>query len=273
MICADRLGIRIGRRWLLQDVSLTLQPGTLTAVLGPNGAGKTTLLRALNGELTPDAGTVTLDGAPIRTLPGRILARRRAVLSQGSGLAFGLTVEEVVALGRLPHAGTQSAREDHAALAAVRGDFGLAGLWTRPFPTLSGGERQRVQLARAAAQLWRPDGDQHGQLLFLDEPAAALDLAQQARALRFAQDAAARGAIASAVLHDLEPCGAVGSRRWWCPDRARARHRAPDAVLTEQVLAECYGTRVERVVRTDGPDVFLPAWCPVPEVRHPSWRT
>ena len=255
MMQAHEAGTRAGGRWLLRGVSLSLPPGTLTAVLGPNGAGKTTLLRLLNGQV-PDAGRVTLDGTDIAAIPGLALARRRAVLSQDHSLAFGLTVADVVALGRLPHRATPAEREDRRALDAVREDFGLEALWSRQFPTLSGGERQRTQLARAAAQLWRPDGDQHGQILFLDEPAAALDLAQQGRALRFAARMAARGAIVLAVLHDPNHAARADQVVLLRDGTVLASGMAAD-VLTEDRLGACYGVAVERIERADGPAVFL----------------
>ncbi|MEJ0017169.1 MAG: heme ABC transporter ATP-binding protein [Acetobacteraceae bacterium] len=256
MIQADRIGVRIGARHLLDGVSLCLEPGTLTAVLGRNGAGKTTLLRAMTGDLAPDTGTVLLDGMRLHALAPRDLARRRAVLSQHHGLAFGLSVADVVALGRLPHRGTAAARHDRDALAAVCAAFELEALWQRAYPTLSGGERQRVHLARAAAQLWRPGGDHAGQALFLDEPAAALDLAQQRFALRFARDMARRGTMVMAVLHDPNHA-ADADQVVMLRDGQVAAIGEAAAVLTAANIAHCFGVTVETVERADGRRVFV----------------
>jgi len=256
MIVADGVGVHAGGRWLLGDVSMRLSPGTFTAVLGRNGAGKTTLLRVLTGDLPANAGSVALDDRPMHSFAPRALARRRAVLSQQPSLAFGLSVGDVVALGRLPHRGTPAMRDDRAALAAVREAFALAAFWERPYPTLSGGERQRTQLARAAAQLWRPDGVQEGQALFLDEPAAALDLAQQRVALGFAGDMRQHGAAVLAVVHD--PNHAVAADQVvMLRDGKVMAIGAPEAVLTEANLAECFGVIVEAVARADGRRVFV----------------
>ncbi len=256
MIAAQNLRVRVGRHVLLDDVSLRLAPGTLTAVLGANGAGKTTLLRALAGEQPPDGGSVCLDGTPIGTLDPRVLARRRAVLSQRGSLAFGLTVADVVALGRLPHRATPAQRDDRAALAAVRDDFSLAALWDRAYPTLSGGERQRTQLARAAAQLWHRDGDQSGQALFLDEPAAALDLAQQRTALAFAAGMAARGAVVLAVLHDPNQAARADQVVLLRAGILQAAGPTRD-VLTPAGLAACLDVEIECLVRADGGSAFV----------------
>ena len=256
MIVAEGLGVRAGGRMLLQGVGLCLAPGSFTAVLGPNGAGKTTLLRALSGEQAADAGRVAFAGRPVREWGTLALARRRAVLAQHSDLAFGLAVGDVVALGRLPHAGTPAARDDGDACRAACAVFGLGPLWTRAFPTLSGGERQRVQIARAAVQLWRRDGDHAGQALFLDEPAAALDLARQQEAIRFAHAMARAGATVLAVLH--EPNLAVGADRVVLMRDGRVMAAGPAAdVLTAGWLRECLGVEVEAVARRAGGTGFL----------------
>jgi iron complex transport system ATP-binding protein len=257
MIRAERAGYSVARARLLAEVSLDLRPGTLTAVLGRNGAGKTTLLRLLTGELAPDRGRVLLDGAPLSGVSAVALARRRAVLSQQHALSFGLSVSDVVALGRLPHRGTPAAADDRAALSAVRADFMLEALWERPYPTLSGGERQRAQLARAAAQLWRR-GDRQGQALFLDEPAAALDLAQQGAALRFAADMARQGAAVLAVLHDPNHAAQADQVVLLAAGRVLAAG-PPAEVLTAARLGECLGVVLHALPGPGGQTVFLAA--------------
>ena len=105
-----------------------MAPGEFVAIIGPNGAGKSTLLRALSGELTASEGRVSLDGVPIERVPRIELARRRAVLPQAVRLAFPMLAEEVVALGRTPHFGTASMREDQPAIAAAIGWAGMGHL-------------------------------------------------------------------------------------------------------------------------------------------------
>jgi len=256
VIAAEGLGVRATGRWLLRGIALRLPPGSVTAVLGPNGAGKTTLLRVLAGERLADAGTVIFGGRPLASWSGLALARRRAVLAQHSDLAFGLTVAEVVGLGRLPHAGTSAARDDRHACEAVCALFGLAPLWHRALPSLSGGERQRVQIARAAAQLWRRGGDHEGQALFLDEPAAALDLARQREVMGFAHAMAAAGATVLAVLH--EPNLAVQANQVALL-RAGLLLAAgpPREILTAESLGHCLDVEVEEVSRRAGGRGFL----------------
>ena len=144
----------------LQDVRVTLggtaigpvtvrvEPGERIAILGPSGAGKSTLLRLIARELRPSAGLLHFDGRPLATWSPTDLARRRAVLPQQHGVAFGLPVELVVALGRVARQGDgQQDRIVREALAHAQAEH----LHGRRFDTLSGGEQARVQLARVFA--------------------------------------------------------------------------------------------------------------------------
>lgn len=256
MITAHQLEVRVGARLLMQDVSFRVGPGDKVGLVGRNGAGKTTLLRTLTGERPPDRGSVLLGDRPLHRIPPVLLARGRAVLSQHQSLAFGLLVRDIVALGRLPHRGTPAAREDAAALAATRRDFDLGTLWDRAYPTLSGGERQRTHLARAAAQLWRPDGMHEGQALFLDEPSAALDMGQQRMALRFAAGMVRRGTLVVAVLHDPNQAIEADQIVMLVNGRVMAVG-APADVLTAGNLSECLATPIEMIRRDDGRPLFV----------------
>jgi iron complex transport system ATP-binding protein len=161
--------VRGGRR-ILDGASLTLRPGTVTAVLGPNGSGKSTLLRTLAGIWRAGGGTVTLDGAPIAQLSRQDVAKRVSFLPQDTHCDFAFTVEEMVAMGRHPHRGrfAPEGADDHTAIEEAMTLCDLGGLRTRTIDRLSGGERQRVAIARCLAT--RPD------VLLLDEPTAHLDV-------------------------------------------------------------------------------------------------
>lgn len=86
----------------LSNVSLALRAGALTAICGPNGAGKSTLLACLAGLTTPEAGSVLLDGSTLAATPAAIRARRIGYLPQSPQIAWDLSVEVLVSLGRLP---------------------------------------------------------------------------------------------------------------------------------------------------------------------------
>ncbi|MBC7211178.1 MAG: ATP-binding cassette domain-containing protein, partial [Pseudomonas sp.] len=130
MLDVRGLSLKRGGSQVLHDINLTLRPGQVLGVLGPNGAGKSSLLGALCGELAPSAGQVQLDGRSLDGWPGQERARRLAVLPQVSSLGFAFSVEEVVGLGRLPHAsGRQRAHGQEARVLhlVTRNDFLGAG--------------------------------------------------------------------------------------------------------------------------------------------------
>ncbi|MCF7545873.1 ATP-binding cassette domain-containing protein, partial [Pseudomonas petrae] len=152
MLIANDLGIMRDGKQVVVNIDLALAPGQMLGVLGPNGAGKSTLMAALCGELAPTHGPVLLDDIPLNQCCGPERARRLAVLPQSSTLSFAFKVEEVVAMGRLPHDSGQQ-RDDEITQHALKAADALH-LLGRSYLTLSGGERQRVHLARVLAQVW-----------------------------------------------------------------------------------------------------------------------
>jgi iron complex transport system ATP-binding protein len=176
MIGLWHCSVSLHGRPTLHDVSFSPRPGELVALCGPNGAGKTTLLRALAGLLP--------DGSPPDP-------RRVAYVPQGARSAWGMTVQQVVALGRIPH---RDAAE--APVARALRDCGIWPLRTSRVDRISGGEARRAMLARAFAT--------EPEVFLLDEPTADLDPAAAHEILRLLRDTAAQGRMVIAVLHAVE---------------------------------------------------------------------
>jgi iron complex transport system ATP-binding protein len=197
-IRTERLTVAYRGRPAISDIDLSVEPGDRIALVGPNGAGKSTLLRAIAGLVEPTAGTVELAGQSIAHLDRLAIARRLAVVPQLPSLPFATTVEEVVALGRLPHEhpirGLRPA--DRAAVAAAIDRVGVGHLLGRDARELSLGERQLVLLAMSVAQ--------DAPVLVLDEPTVHLDLRHQVEVMELLADLNQRdGTTIVAVLHDL----------------------------------------------------------------------
>ncbi|MBL4809081.1 MAG: ABC transporter ATP-binding protein, partial [Phycisphaerales bacterium] len=178
---------------VLDAVSCTIEPGTITAIIGPNGAGKSTLIRLLAGLASPDQGHVQIDQTRLDTLNGTKRASRLAYIAQRSSLAFDFDVRLVVSFGRL------ALPKDPAAVERALERFGLAGLASKPMGTLSVGQQQRVSLARGWAQL---DGQENAYLL-ADEPTSAMDPKYQLQTMHAFQELALRGIGVALVAHDL----------------------------------------------------------------------
>ncbi len=194
----DHVTLAYRGRDVLHDVSVSIRAGERVALIGPNGAGKSSLLRVLAGIVRPRAGTVRIAGDPVQGLDRQAVARRLAVVPQLVALPFAARVEEVVALGRLPHEDPLRGPRagDRAAVAAAIERVGLVHLLGRDARELSLGERQLVLLALAVAQA--------APLLVLDEPTVHLDLRHQVEAMELLVDLNARdGTTIVAVLHDL----------------------------------------------------------------------
>jgi iron complex transport system ATP-binding protein len=198
ILALDGVTIAYREREALRAVDLAIGAGERVALIGPNGAGKSTLLAATTGLLHPTTGTVRLDGRPVGSMERPELARRVAVVPGAASLPFSMRVEDVVALGRLPHEdpfrGLRPA--DRAAVAAAIERVGIGHLLGRDARELSLGERQLVLIALAVAQA--------APILVLDEPTVHLDLRHQVGAMELLVDLNERdGTTIVAVLHDL----------------------------------------------------------------------
>lgn len=201
LITIDGVSHAFGANVVLDDIDLTIEPGSYTVLLGPSGSGKTTLLSILGGFLRPDRGSVSLGGEDITTMPP---ARRpTATVFQDYALFPHMTIARNVDFGLRMRRVPSLEREERvqAALSLV----GLGDFRERKPHQLSGGQRQRVALARAL--IIEPKA------LFLDEPLGALDLAlrrQMQDELKSTQRRA--GAAFIHVTHDQEEAMALADQ-------------------------------------------------------------
>ena len=198
ILSASALTVGYGERTILTEVDLAIGTGERLALVGPNGAGKSTLLRTLTGVLDPRSGEIRQGGVPIGSLERKAVARAIAVVPELAQLPFEMRVDDVVALGRLPHepplGGPRPA--DRAAVTAAIDRVGVGHLRHRDARELSMGERQLVFIAIALAQA--------APILVLDEPTAHLDIRHQVDVMELLVDLNERdGTTIVAVLHDL----------------------------------------------------------------------
>jgi iron complex transport system ATP-binding protein len=201
-IAVTNLSVKRANTLAVDDATLTLQRGRVTAILGPNGAGKTSLVRALAG-LVSGGGRITVDGVPLSTLTLNERARRIGYLPQNGVTAWNVTVRALASLGRLPHRGVLSAQTavDDAFINDALIATDTAHLADRTVDTLSGGERARAAMARvlAGAPEW----------IIADEPLANLDPPHQRDVLALFRRAAATGKGVIVILHQLNAAARV----------------------------------------------------------------
>ncbi|WIV62286.1 ABC transporter ATP-binding protein [Amycolatopsis nalaikhensis] len=241
---AREVDVAYGSDVVVRAASLSLHAGTVTALIGPNGSGKSTLLRALARLHPPVAGSVTFaDGADLRALSGKDIAKRITLLSQQRTAPGGVCVRELVEFGRHPHRSRWGGRDPEGPAAVERALelTGLTALAERPVQALSGGQAQRVWLASCLAQ--------DTALLLLDEPTTFLDLRYQVEILDVVRDLADRhGVGVGVVLHDLDQAAAVADRVLLLEGGRVTAEGRPADVLTSEHLTRAYGIRVDVVV-------------------------
>jgi len=228
-------------RIAVADLTLSLNPGEITAIIGPNGAGKSTLLRALNGQLPLASGAILLDGRPLERLNRRTISRRIAVVAQEAELRFPVTVLEFVLGGRFAWAthsgwGWETERDLEVADAVIR-ETELTDLSARLMNELSGGERQRALMARALAT--------EAPILLLDEPTANLDLSHQATLLAVVRNRCdAHDAAALVVTHDINLAAQFADHIVLMKEAKAVHAGTPEAVLQPQILEEVFEVKV-----------------------------
>ncbi len=241
---------RCGRA-LVDDVSISLNAGTMLALMGENGAGKSTLLKVACGDFAPDSGGVELAGKPLNAWTAIERATKRAVLPQESNVAFMFTALEVVLLGRSPHCNGYPKARDIAIAHAALAKLDMQAFTNRLYPTLSGGERARVAFARTLAQLWEPTHDAP-RVLLLDEPIAALDIAHQHLALQVAKDFAQEANCAVLlVLHDLNLAAQYADKIALLKNGRLLAADTPDLVLSKANMATCFGCDIRRITHPE----------------------
>ena len=242
ILAFENAALGFAERTLWQGLNSTVQAGEFLAVLGPNGSGKTSLLKTILGQQRLDAGTVTLEGRPIRhgdrrigyipqqklAAPGTPLRGRDLVTLGVNGHRFGLPFS------------THAEREVvQRTLEAV----GATAFADQPIGNLSGGEQQRLRVGQALAT--------DPVLLLCDEPLLSLDLQHQ-RGVSELIDRRRRehGTAVVFVTHDVNPVLGMVDRILYLAD-GQFRQGTPDEVLQSDVLSELYKTPVD-VIRHHG---------------------
>ena len=193
----DRVTFRVPGRTLLHPLSLTFPSGKVTGLIGHNGSGKSTLLKMLGRHQPPSAGEVLLDGQPLESWGSKAFARKVAYLPQQLPPAEGMTVRELVAIGRYPWHGAlgRFGAADREKVEEAIALVGLKPLAHRLVDSLSGGERQRAWIAMLVAQ--------DSRCLLLDEPTSALDPELVGEVLDVIKKLARSGTTLVVVTHEI----------------------------------------------------------------------
>lgn len=238
---------------ILDGVDITVAGGEMLGLIGPNGAGKSTLLRLLAGVITADKGMLSLDDKPITSFTPRERAQRIAYLPQLSEIAWPMSVERLVELGRIPHLEPwqHPGPDDRAIIERVITETDLLPYRNRPFNTLSGGEQARVVLARALVT--EPD------ILLADEPVSALDPAHQLDVMTLLSKHCEAGHSVIVVLHDLNLAAHFCRRVKLLYKGHTLAEGDANQVLTPQNLEKAYAIEMN-LIAVQSPTPFHLPW-------------
>lgn len=249
MIAVEKVTFHHGNSLVLNDVSLTIDKGGVTALIGPNGAGKSTLFALMARLLPLQSGTISFDGLDIRKTASRDLARKLAILRQDTNVASRITVHDMVGFGRFPHHQGRPTDEDHDKTNTALEEFELIPIADRFIDELSGGQRQRVLVAMAYAQ--------DTEYLLLDEPLNNLDMHFARNLMHQLRDLAdTHSKTIIVVLHEINYAAAHADRIIALKDGAVAAQDRTYDFMTEENLSNIYDMTV-RIETIDGRKVAL----------------
>ena len=185
-----------GKKPVIEDVSVTIQPGTITSFIGPNGAGKSTLLSMVSRLLDSDTGEVLLDKNDVKKMKSQEFAKRVAILKQSNHLNVRLTIRELVAFGRYPYSKGRLTAEDEHKIDESLEYMNLIDIQDKFLDELSGGQKQRAFISMVIAQ----DTD----YILLDEPLNNLDMKHSVQIMKILRKLVDElGKTVIIVLHDI----------------------------------------------------------------------
>ncbi|SHE95330.1 lipopolysaccharide export system ATP-binding protein [Ruegeria intermedia] len=227
----DKLRKSYRQKTVIRDVSMTLDRSEVVALLGPNGSGKTTTFYSVAGLVFPEAGSVTLDGQNVTTLPMYRRARMGiGYLPQEMSIFRGLSVEDNIAA--VLDISVKHAHRRKERLEELLSDFSIEHLRRAPALALSGGERRRVEIARCLAA--------DPKYLLLDEPFAGVDPISVGDIRHLVADLKKRGIGVLITDHNVRETLEIVDRAYILHDGQVLMSGTPDEVVENENVRRVY---------------------------------
>lgn len=217
-----------------RGLNAALAAGELTCLLGLNGAGKSTLLRTLCRFQDPLEGRVLLDGEDIALIPPRAMAERVAVVITERTSGSGLTVREVVSLGRYPYTGYfgSLSAEDERIVDDSLSAVGMLSFAPQYLSSLSDGERQKVLIAKALAQKCP--------FIILDEPTSFLDISSRTEVFLLLKGLAREGGKSILLAtHDVDLAERYADK-WWLLGNGSLHVGTPEELIASGIAPSLF---------------------------------
>ncbi|UFT95456.1 Fe(3+) dicitrate ABC transporter ATP-binding protein FecE [Pectobacterium carotovorum] len=228
-----------GDKRILDGLSLSLPAGKITALLGPNGCGKSTLLKCFAKLLTPESGTIQLNGKPLSAFSARQLSRHLALLPQQHLTPEGITVRDMVAYGRSPWLSLwgRLSPDDRQRVQLAMEKTHIVDLADKRLTDLSGGQRQRAFLAMLLAQ--------DTPVVLLDEPTTYLDINHQVELMKLLHELNQAGKTVVTVLHDLNQASRYCDHLVMLADGRMMAQGSPHEVMKPELLQRVFSIDAE----------------------------
>lgn len=239
MISIENICFSYKNHKIIDGINMELESNDILGVVGPNGSGKTTLIRLISGVYSPDSGRILIEGHDIRSLKSKRLAQMVSVVPQNPNLPSGITVSDLVSMGRNPHLKLfeWSNPSDNTIINSAMKMTNVHNLAYRVLDTLSDGERQRTMVSMALAQ--------ESPVILLDEPASNLDIANQKVILNTISNSVhTKNLAALLTMHDLSLAAQYCNRIIMLAEGNIVAEGSPEKVITEQNIFLTYKTKV-----------------------------
>jgi len=247
-LVADGISFSYNSHPVLSNASFSIGKGEMSCILGVNGAGKSTLLKCLNRILSPNRGTVLLEGEALSGMRRVEVARRIGYVPQRHS-DTAMSVFETVLMGRTPHMGWKAGPADYGVVEDILQRLELAPLSMRRLCDLSGGQLQKVVIARALAQTPK--------ILLLDEPTSSLDLKNQLEVMGLIRDISMIQGISTVIaIHDLNIAIRFADRFLFLK-KGQVHSVSDQNTLSAEVIRQVYGVEVA-LTQIEGHTVVVP---------------
>ncbi|ETI70744.1 iron ABC transporter ATP-binding protein [Neobacillus vireti] len=237
MIQVRALSKFYGKKPVVEEVSVDIQPGKITSFIGPNGAGKSTLLSMVSRLLDADTGEVLVDNADVRKMKSQEFAKRVSILKQSNYMNVRLTIRELVSFGRFPYSKGRLTAEDERIVEQSLEYMHLTEMQDSFLDELSGGQRQRAFIAMVIAQ----DTD----YILLDEPLNNLDMKHSVQIMKILRRLVDElGKTVVIVLHDINFASVYSDRIVAMKDGKVVKDGPTEEIIQSEALSEIYDMEI-----------------------------
>ena len=237
MIEIKGLSKSFGKKPVVENVTLQIQPKAITSFIGPNGAGKSTLLSMVSRLLDADTGEVFLDQTDVKKMKSDAFAKRVAILKQANHLNIRLTVRELVSFGRYPYSKGRLTAEDEKHVDQALEYMNLTDMQDKFLDELSGGQKQRAFISMVIAQ----DTD----YILLDEPLNNLDMKHSVQIMKILRKLVDElGKTVVIVLHDINFASVYSDRIVALKDGRLVKDGPTHEIINSEALREVYDMHI-----------------------------